>query len=111
MQPEVNKEMMRCMKDDPLERCLLQPDEDKDDDEAQQFQQLLEASPPLKSAKEECLELDSALKQDGEDKPETPKVELKPLPPTLRYEFMGPNSTYPVIINANELNAAWPGPT
>ncbi|KAK4415037.1 hypothetical protein Salat_2610800 [Sesamum alatum] len=27
-------------------------------------------------------------------------VELKPLPSTLRYEFLEPNSTYPVIVNA-----------
>ncbi|XP_048604997.1 uncharacterized protein LOC125582371 [Brassica napus] len=31
------------------------------------------------------------------------KVELKPLPKGLRYAFLGPNSTYPVIVNA-ELN-------
>jgi hypothetical protein len=31
----------------------------------------------------------------------TPKVELKPLPATLRYEFLSPNESYPVIINAN----------
>jgi len=28
-------------------------------------------------------------------------VELKPLPLNLRYEFLGPNSTYPVIVNAS----------
>ncbi|XP_048615576.1 uncharacterized protein LOC106373817 [Brassica napus] len=32
-----------------------------------------------------------------------PKVELKPLPKGLRYAFLGPNSTYPVIVNT-ELN-------
>jgi len=32
-----------------------------------------------------------------------PKVDLKPLPKGLRYAFLGPNSTYLVIINA-ELN-------
>ena len=32
-----------------------------------------------------------------------PKVELKPLPKGLRYAFLGPNSTYPVIVKA-ELN-------
>jgi len=32
-----------------------------------------------------------------------PKVELKPLPKGLRYAFLGLNSTYPVIVNA-ELN-------
>jgi len=29
-----------------------------------------------------------------------PKVDLKPLPKGLRYAFLGPNSTYPMIINA-----------
>ena len=28
------------------------------------------------------------------------KVELKQLPPDLRYAFLGPNSTYPIIVNA-----------
>jgi hypothetical protein len=32
-----------------------------------------------------------------------PKVELKPLPPSLRYEYLGTDNTYPVIVNA-ELN-------
>ena len=36
-----------------------------------------------------------------EKEPEPPKPELKPLPTDLRYEFLGPNETYPVIINAN----------
>jgi len=38
------------------------------------------------------------------DEEQAPKVELKPLPSSLRYEFLGPNSTYPVIVNAS-LNA------
>ena len=29
------------------------------------------------------------------------KVELKPLPSSLRYELLGPTSTYPVIVNAS----------
>ena len=32
-----------------------------------------------------------------------PKVELKTLPLSLRYAFLGPNSTFPIIVNA-ELN-------
>ncbi|CAN7126974.1 unnamed protein product, partial [Brassica rapa subsp. narinosa] len=34
-----------------------------------------------------------------------PKVELKTLPKGLRYAFLGPNSTYPVIVNADLNNA------
>ncbi|XP_021750402.1 uncharacterized protein LOC110716074 [Chenopodium quinoa] len=30
-----------------------------------------------------------------------PMVELKPLPPLLRYEFLGPNSTFPVIVSSS----------
>jgi len=36
---------------------------------------------------------------------EAPKVELKTLPKGLRYAFLGPNSTYPVIVNADLNNA------
>jgi len=34
----------------------------------------------------------------------SPEVELKPLPSFLRYEFLGPNSTCPMIVNTS-LNA------
>ncbi|CAM8925908.1 unnamed protein product [Rhodiola kirilowii] len=37
----------------------------------------------------------------GDASKESCKVELKPLPASLRYEFLGPNSTYPVIVNAS----------
>jgi hypothetical protein len=32
-----------------------------------------------------------------------PEVDLKPLPKGLKYEFLGPNKTYPVIVS-NELS-------
>nr|XP_016511334.1 PREDICTED: uncharacterized protein LOC107828517 [Nicotiana tabacum] len=35
---------------------------------------------------------------------EPPKLELKPLPGHLRYEFLGPNSTLPVIISSGLLD-------
>jgi len=31
----------------------------------------------------------------------SPKVELKPFPSSLRYEFLNSNSTYPMIVNAS----------
>ncbi|CAM8922840.1 unnamed protein product [Rhodiola kirilowii] len=37
----------------------------------------------------------------GDTGKESCAVELKPLPASLRYEFLGPNSTYPVIVNAS----------
>jgi len=39
------------------------------------------------------------------DEAKAPEVELKPLPSSLRYEFLGPKSTYRVIVNAS-LNAS-----
>jgi len=36
---------------------------------------------------------------DDWSKLKAPKVDLKPLPKGLRYAFLGPNDTYPVIIN------------
>lgn len=32
---------------------------------------------------------------------EPPQVELKPLPLSLRYGFLGPKNTYPIIVNSN----------
>jgi len=65
--------------------------------------QLLEASPPIPpfSAKVELLQDES---EPSSDWTKAPKVELKPLPSSLRYEFLGQKSTYPVIVNSN-LNA------
>jgi hypothetical protein len=31
------------------------------------------------------------------EEPQVPKVDLKPLPKGLKYEFLGPDKTYPVI--------------
>jgi len=39
------------------------------------------------------------------NKRRVPEVKLKSLPSSLRYEFLGLNSTYPVIVNAS-LNAS-----
>jgi hypothetical protein len=33
------------------------------------------------------------------EEPEAPDVELKPLPKGLKYEFLGDNKTYPMIVS------------
>jgi hypothetical protein len=33
------------------------------------------------------------------EEPQVPEVDLKPLPKELKYEFLGPNKTYPVIVS------------
>ena len=69
------------------------------------YDHFLKANPALnkvQSAKYEPLPSNvncvSTLKEESE-----PKVELKILPSSLRYAFLSPNSTYPIIVNA-ELN-------
>jgi len=52
-------------------------------------------SPSL--AKVERLKVEEKTSSNEERAPE---VELKPLPSSSRYEFLGPNSTYLVIVNA-----------
>jgi hypothetical protein len=37
------------------------------------------------------------------EEPQVPEVDLKPLPKGLKYEFLGPDKNYPVIVS-DELN-------
>ncbi|XP_074282674.1 uncharacterized protein LOC141607213 [Silene latifolia] len=43
-----------------------------------------------------------SLRRDGkkEERSTPPQVELKPLPSTLKHAFLGPNDTYPIIVNS-----------
>lgn len=51
----------------------------------------------------EAPELKNQIPEIPLGEPTSPALELKPLPASLRYEFLGPNSTFPVIVNS-ELN-------
>ncbi|XP_056686044.1 uncharacterized protein [Spinacia oleracea] len=69
--------------------------------EAAQYKEQLNTTP----LGEECCVLldredvlDDLKQRNGK---EAPKVELKALPSSLRYVFLGPNSSYPVIVNAS----------
>jgi hypothetical protein len=77
--------------------CLVNNAGTKLEGDAQAYEELLDENPPIKGLGiEELIE--------GKVVPlpkEAPKVELKPLPPNLRYEFLSPNSTYTVIVNAS----------
>jgi len=89
---------------DSLEHLLLRDSTTKDENpEVAMCAQYLEASPQVLpyQAKVEILKIEEGPLTNEE---QAPKGELKPLPSSLRYEFLGPNSTYPVIVNAN-LNA------
>jgi len=93
---------------DLLEHLMLNDSTTKDENpKVAMCAQLLEASPPIPPslAKVEPLKVENKPSSDEEQALE---VELKPLPSSLRYEFLGPNSTYPVIVNAS-LNASQVG--
>ena len=90
---------------DPLEASLTrEPDSDNEEPEVVTCTSTLNSTltlPKGKSIRYELLpprELHSVCLLKEED---APKVELKQLPPDLRYAFLGPNSTYPIIINTH----------
>jgi hypothetical protein len=73
--------------EDPLEGCFAQFEEDLDLDKLlEQANAMLEFA-PLESSKENEIAV-----------PEPPKKELKPLPDSLKYKFLGPAESLPVII-------------
>jgi hypothetical protein len=79
---------------DPLEACFAQFGEDLDLDKLlKQTDAMLEFA-PLESSKEEELTV-----------PKPPKKELKPLPVSLKYEFLGPIESLPVIIASDLVDA------
>jgi hypothetical protein len=95
----------RCVKEcslasptqDGLEICLIGDAGTQLEGDAKSYERLLDESPQVKSLEVEKL-------SEEKDEPrakEAQKVELKPLPKNLRYEFLGPESTYPVIVNAS----------
>ena len=82
---------------DGLEMCLINNAGTRLEGDAQAYEELLDRSPPI-----EGLGIEELVEEEVVPLPkEAPKVELKPLPPNLRYEFLGPNSTYHVIVNAS----------
>jgi len=80
-----------------LEICLINNAGTKLEGYAQHYEELLDGSPHIEDSDVEVM-----VEEEVSPLPkEAPKVELKPLPSNLRYEFLGPNSTYPVIVNAS----------
>jgi hypothetical protein len=79
---------------DPLQRAMENQTNDQQDEELEEATKGLE--PQDESVEEEKFE------DIGEIKPEEPQVtevDLKPLPTGLKYEFLGPDKTYPVIVS------------
>ena len=92
--------LMAVITKDPLELCLMESMT-----QAENLELLADVLFDLESTKEmpegnvEVLAREDPTPK--EEIKEAPKTELKSLPSTLRYEFLGPNSTYPVIVNAS----------
>jgi hypothetical protein len=79
---------------DPLEACLAQFSEDLDLHKLmEQVDALLETAPLVSKEKEETVV------------PNSLKKELKPLPDNLKYKFLGPAESLPVIIASDLIDA------
>ncbi|KAM7528606.1 hypothetical protein LguiB_032016 [Lonicera macranthoides] len=104
----VEESFLQMCKEDPLEACLSHFGCDFDIDESiEQVNALLDSVPVMGTQsfqpKPEPLNLSSTPRPPSIDEP--PKLDLKPLPDNLKYAFLGPAESLPVII-ASDLNNA-----
>ena len=90
---------------DPLEACLLGSLDKRVElqtrDKRKVYAHILDMAllfPPQHHPRE-ILNLE--MRPSKEDKKCSLKVELKPLPSHLRYEYLGPNESFMVIVNAS----------
>jgi hypothetical protein len=79
---------------DPLQRAMENQINDQQDEELEEATKGLE--PHDGSVEEERFEDIGEIKPE---EPQVPEVDLKPLPKGLKYEFLGPYKTYPVIVS------------
>ena len=90
---------------DPLEACLLgtidRRIEVQSGDESEVYAHILDMAPPLAPQHHPRDIQNLEVRPSKDDKKCSPEVELKPLPSHLRYEFLGPNEIFLVIVNAN----------
>jgi hypothetical protein len=79
---------------DPLQRAMKNHPNDQQDEELEEATKGLE--PQDGSVEEEKFEDIGDIKPE---EPQVPEVDLKPLPKGLKYEFLGPDRTYLVIVS------------
>jgi hypothetical protein len=79
---------------DPLQRAMENQINGQQDEELEEATKGLE--PQDGSVEEEKFEDMGEIKPE---EPQVPEVDLKPLPKGLKYEFLGPDKTYPVIVS------------
>jgi hypothetical protein len=80
--------------EDPLEACLAQFGEDLDLDKLMEHAEALLETAPLVSKENKKIVV-----------PESPKKELKPLPESLKYKFLGQAKSLPVITASDLIDA------
>ncbi|XP_063941295.1 uncharacterized protein LOC135149498 [Daucus carota subsp. sativus] len=86
---------------DALEFCLKHFGEDWDvSDYTHEVNQMLESTIPT-TTQERNVEPEPLPSPNKTVESQPPELELKPLPDTLKYAFLGPNESYPVIIASN----------
>jgi hypothetical protein len=79
---------------DPLQRVIENQINDQQDEELEKATKGLE--PQDGSVEEQEFEDIGEIKPE---EPQVPEVDLKPLPKGLKYEFLGPDKTYPVFVS------------
>jgi hypothetical protein len=79
---------------DPLQRAVDNQADDRQDEELEEATKGLE--PQDGSVEKEKFKDIGEIKLE---EPQVPKVDLKPLPKGLKYEFLGPDKTYLVIVS------------
>ncbi|XP_021725330.1 uncharacterized protein LOC110692608 [Chenopodium quinoa] len=92
-----NEQLPLNQNDDALEQVLLGKEDDNGDWQSKEYTRLLDEAKadPNQNPIRATLEVMSI----GESS-KPPEVELKPLPSNLKYAYLGPNNSYPVIVNA-----------
>ncbi|XP_074373952.1 uncharacterized protein LOC141714326 [Apium graveolens] len=84
--------------DDSLDFCLNHFGQNwVDSDYTNEVNKMLESTIPTTNQELELLPL-SIYQASEPVEPSPPELELKPLPNTLKYKFLGPNKSFPIII-------------
>ncbi|XP_057740167.1 uncharacterized protein LOC130957313 [Arachis stenosperma] len=89
------EQLGECMRLDSLEEEVQESFEEEEPEELTE-----EESTSNKDVATTEIRIQGAQKEENE-KIEAPKLELKALPPTLKYAYLGKNESYPVIINSS----------
>ncbi|XP_021770496.1 uncharacterized protein LOC110734647 [Chenopodium quinoa] len=92
-----NEQLPLNQNDDALEQVLIGKEDDNGDWQSNEYTRLLNETKadPNQNPIRETLEVMSI----GESS-KPPEVELKPFPSNLKYEYLSPNNSYLVIVNA-----------